>query len=54
MWTWFHKLASPPHFYRIAGKVIPWFSWPALILILLGLYGGLVMAPSRPPAAWPW
>jgi heme exporter protein C len=45
MWTWFHKLASPPHFYRIAGKVIPWFSWPALALILLGLYGGLVMAP---------
>jgi len=45
MWTWFHKLASPPHFYRIAGKVIPWFSWPALILILLGLYGGLVVAP---------
>jgi heme exporter protein C len=45
MWTWFHKLASPPHFYRIAGKVIPWFSWPALALILLGLYGGLVVAP---------
>jgi len=45
MWTWFHKLASPPHFYRIAGKVIPWFSWPALLLILLGLYGGLVLAP---------
>jgi heme exporter protein C len=45
MWTWFHKLASPPHFYRIAGKVIPWFSWPALLLILLGLYGGLVVAP---------
>jgi heme exporter protein C len=45
MWTWFHKLASPPHFYRIAGKVIPWFSVPALLLILLGLYGGLVVAP---------
>jgi heme exporter protein C len=45
MWTWFHKLASPPHFYRIAGKTIPWFSWPALLLILLGLYGGLVVAP---------
>jgi heme exporter protein C len=45
MWTWFHKLASPPHFYRIAGKVIPWFAWPALLLILLGLYGGLVVAP---------
>ncbi len=45
MWTWFHKLASPPHFYRIAGLTIPWFSWPALILILVGLYGGLVLAP---------
>jgi heme exporter protein C len=45
MWTWFHKLASPPHFYRIAGMTIPWFSWPALALILLGLYGGLVVAP---------
>jgi len=45
MWTWFHKLASPPHFYRIAGRVIPWFSWPALLLILFGLYGGLVLAP---------
>jgi heme exporter protein C len=45
MWTWFHKLASPPHFYRIAGRVIPWFGWPALLLILFGLYGGLVLAP---------
>jgi len=45
MWTWFHKLASPPHFYRIAGLVTPWFAWPALVLILVGLYGGLVLAP---------
>ena len=45
MWTWFHKLASPPHFYRIAGKTVPWFAWPALALILLGLWGGLVKAP---------
>jgi len=46
MWKWFHMLASPPHFYRIAGLTIPWFGWPALILILVGLYGGLVLAPS--------
>jgi heme exporter protein C len=45
MWLWFHKLASPPHFYRIAGLTIPWFGWPALGLILLGLYGGLFVAP---------
>ena len=45
MWTWFHKLASPPHFYRIAGKLTPWFAWAALLLIVGGLYGGLVLAP---------
>lgn len=45
MWTWFHKLASPPHFYRIAGFTIPVFGWSAAILVLAGLYGGLVLAP---------
>src|SRR5262245_6595528 len=45
MWTWFHQLASPPHFYRVAGKLTPWFAWPALILIVVALYGGLVLAP---------
>ncbi len=45
-WTWFHKLASPPHAYRIAGQLVPWFGWPALLLIGTGLYGGLVLAPA--------
>jgi len=45
MWKWFHMLASPPHFYRIAGLTIPWFAWPAFGLILLGLWGGLIKAP---------
>ena len=45
-WTWFHKLASPPHFYRIAGRLAPWFGWPAFLLIATGLYGGLVLAPA--------
>jgi heme exporter protein C len=45
MWTWLHRLASPPHFYRVAGKLTPWFGWSAGILIALGLYGGLVWAP---------
>jgi heme exporter protein C len=44
-WTWFHKLASPPHIYRIAGMLQPWVFWPAVVLILVGLYGGLVLAP---------
>jgi len=43
--TWFHKLASPPHAYRIAGRMLPWFAWPSGLLIAIGLYGGLVLAP---------
>ena len=46
MFLWFHKLGSPPHFYRIAGKWIPWLSGIFLILLLAGLYGGLVEAPA--------
>ncbi len=45
-WTWFHKLASPPHAYRIAARLLPWFAWPAGALIAVGLYGGLVLAPA--------
>jgi len=44
-WTWLHKFASPPHAYRIAGRLVPWFGWPAFLLIVVGLYGGLVLAP---------
>ncbi|MGH8219973.1 MAG: heme ABC transporter permease CcmC [Steroidobacteraceae bacterium] len=44
-WTWFHRLGSPPHVYRLARTLTPWFAWPAALLILAGLYGGLVLAP---------
>jgi len=44
-WTWFHRLASPPHIYRIAGTLTPWFAWPAGMLIVTALYAGLVLAP---------
>ena len=46
MWTWFHKLGSPPHFYRIAGFLQPWLMWPAVLMLIAGTYGGLVMAPA--------
>jgi len=45
-WTWLHRFASPPHAYRLAGRLAPWFGWPAFLLILVGLYGGLVLAPA--------
>jgi heme exporter protein C len=45
-WAWFHKFGSPPHFYRLAGQMIPWFAWSAALLGAYGLYGALVSAPA--------
>lgn len=45
MWKWFHQLASPPHFYRLAGLWAPWLLGLALVTMAAGLYGGLVLAP---------
>jgi heme exporter protein C len=63
--VWFHRFGSPPHFYRLARRLAPWFGWPALILCLAGLIGGLGLAPPdyqqgdgfriiyvHAPAAW--
>ena len=44
-WTGFHRWGSPPHVYRLARRLTPWLAWPAALLILGGLYGGLVLAP---------
>jgi heme exporter protein C len=43
--TWFHRLGSPPHIYRLSTRLAPWFGWSAAILIAAGLYGGLLLAP---------
>jgi len=64
-WAWFHRFGSPPHFYRIAGRLIPWLAWPAAMVCAAGLVGGLVLAPPdyqqgdgfriiyvHAPAAW--
>ena len=45
-WTWFYRLGSPPYIYGLAERLTPWFSWCAGILIVAGLYGGLVLAPA--------
>lgn len=43
---WMHRLGSPPTFYRVAGRVLPWCYGIALILGAIGLYGGLLLAPA--------
>ncbi|MGH8226205.1 MAG: heme ABC transporter permease [Gammaproteobacteria bacterium] len=45
MFTWLHKLGSPPLLFRIAARATPWFKWAALALIAAALIGGLWLAP---------
>jgi len=41
----FHELASPPHFYRLAGRLGPWFGWTGAALIAGSAWAGLAWAP---------
>jgi heme exporter protein C len=45
-WLWFHKLSSPPYAYRTSGLLRPWFFWPAVVLMLVAAYGGLMLVPA--------
>ncbi|TBW59412.1 heme ABC transporter permease [Marinobacter halodurans] len=45
MWQFFHKLGSPKWFYGIAGRLLPWFLVPGLLLLLTGIVWGLAFAP---------
>jgi heme exporter protein C len=40
------KYSSPQTFYPLAGKLVPLFAWPALVLTLVGLYIGFFVAPT--------
>ena len=43
--NWF-KYSSPPTFYPLAGKLIPWFFTAAGLLAAAGLYVGFFVAPT--------
>ena len=45
-WAWFHRLASPPAFYRLTDRWAPWLAIASTLLIGYGLVGGLVLAPA--------
>ncbi len=42
---WFHKLASPPHFYVTAGRWVPWLGASTVVLLAVGLGWSLFIAP---------
>ena len=42
--NWF-KYAAPQSFYPLAGAMLPWFSGAALLLLAVGLWLGLWVAP---------
>lgn len=41
-----HRLASPPTFYRVADRLLPWCAGAWLMTFVLGAYWGLVIAPA--------
>lgn len=43
--NWF-KYSAPSSFYGLAGRLIPWFAWPATLLFAVGLYIGFFVAPT--------
>lgn len=42
----YHRMASPPHFYRFTDKLLPYLVVIFVVLATAGLYGGMVLAPT--------
>lgn len=45
MWTFFHKLGSPPWLYGIAGSILRWLLPLTLLALLVGAVWGLLYTP---------
>jgi heme exporter protein C len=43
--NWF-RFASPASFFPLAARLVPWFAVPAALLAAVGLYLGLLVAPT--------
>jgi heme exporter protein C len=44
--VWFHRFGSPPWVYRFAGACAPWLLAGGSIVIVIGAWWGLVLAPT--------
>lgn len=45
MWKMLYPLASPKRFYEISGQWLPWLAVSAALMLIIGAYWGLVIAP---------
>lgn len=45
--VWFHRFGSPPYVYGLCRAIAPWLGGIALILLAVGGYWGLVVAPPE-------
>jgi heme exporter protein C len=46
MWSFFHKLGSPPWLYRISGSILQWLVPVTIGLLVVGSVWGLLYAPE--------
>ena len=42
----FHQHASPPNFYRLSTRFLPWLTFFFVVTLVYGLYGALITAPA--------
>ncbi|MDX1405411.1 MAG: heme ABC transporter permease CcmC [Woeseiaceae bacterium] len=45
MWKFLHRMASPPHFYDLSARMIPWLYALGIGAVLYGSIAGLFIAP---------
>src|SRR5271155_1944017 len=43
--TMINRFANPAQFMRLSARVLPWCAWPCLLVLAIGLYLALVVAP---------
>lgn len=44
--VWFHRFGSPPYVFGFAERWRPWVGGAAVLLLVAGVFGGLVLAPA--------
>lgn len=45
IWAWIQRFSSPQYFYQISNFLFKWLGGIAVLLIIIGLYWGLFIAP---------